>query len=153
MRVVADTNVLVSALMRIGTPPARLFDACLDGLFELVFTPDTLQELRLVLVRPHIAKVLRFSPRRVLAIIQQIEQTAIVVTPAKKLNVIKKDPSDNRVIEAAVFGGAKYVISGDKAILELGDAGYHGIRFVSPAEFEDIFLDDKYGLTSGKRAA
>lgn len=55
------------------------------------------------------------------------------VFPKKNLKVIKTDEVDNRVLEAAVGAGARFIVTGDKHLLELGD--YKGIRILKPTEF------------------
>jgi putative PIN family toxin of toxin-antitoxin system len=57
-----------------------------------------------------------------------VTASAVVVTPAQKLNVIADDPDDNKIIECAVAAGADVIVSGDKHLLRLGQ--YRGIRIM-----------------------
>jgi predicted nucleic acid-binding protein len=55
-----------------------------------------------------------------------------IVYPKKKLNIVKKDPSDNKILECALEAKASFVISGDRHLLEIKE--YDGIKIVSPRE-------------------
>jgi hypothetical protein len=56
-----------------------------------------------------------------------------LVEPESPLNVIDRDPPDNRVLECAVAASASYIISGGDHLLALGD--YRGIVILKPADF------------------
>ena len=56
-----------------------------------------------------------------------------IVYPKKKLNVVKKDPKDNKILECALEAQASFIISGDKHLLEIKE--YKGIKIISPKEF------------------
>ena len=62
-----------------------------------------------------------------------IAEQSMWVEPLERLAAISSDESDNRYLECAVEGGAQYIISGDKHLLELGE--YRGIAIVSAADF------------------
>ena len=59
--------------------------------------------------------------------------TSQIVYPKKKLNVVKKDSSDNKIIECALEARASFIISGDRHLLELKK--YRGIKIISPRGF------------------
>ncbi len=65
-----------------------------------------------------------------------IRTRAEVVRPQERLDVVQQDPSDNRVLGAAVEGQADYIVSGDQHLLALGS--FEGIEIVSPARFAAI---------------
>ena len=62
-----------------------------------------------------------------------LSSQAVMAEPTVVLDAIKEDESDNRYLECAVEGKARYIISGDKHLLELGE--YRGIVILSPAAF------------------
>jgi len=65
-------------------------------------------------------------------------ERAEVVTPAHQIEAIPDDPSDNRLLEAAIAGGADYVVSGDRHLLDLKT--YEGVQIVTPARFVAILV-------------
>jgi len=129
LRVVADTNVFISALMFGGVPGAFL-DLALLPSFTLVTSPALLDELDDKLrvkfgVSDSDAELIR----------ARLEATALVVEAEVVLAVVKDDPDDDRVLECAVAGKADYIVSGDRHLLKLG--AYQGIPILSVRQFMD----------------
>ncbi len=135
MKVVLDTNVLVSALLNDRGNPAAIVRAWRNDVFQLVTSPPLLQELANVLFRPRLLRRLAGTPEDVATFIADLAQAAIVVSPASSVSVIS-DPPDNRVLEAAIAARADYVVSGDSDLAELND--FQGVRLVTPARFAAI---------------
>jgi putative PIN family toxin of toxin-antitoxin system len=136
MRAVADTNVIVSAVLSKGSPPDLILQHWRRGTFQLVTSAPLLRELDDVLGRPEIARRHKWSPNERAAFVVSLSESAIVVAPEKQLDVIAEDPDDNRVLEAAVEAHADYIVSGDRHLLEL--ESYEGIQIVTPARFNAI---------------
>lgn len=131
MRVVADTNVIVSGVFW-GGPPHLVLEAAHDGKIVLLTTPVLLAELEDVLRRA------KFSPRLERAgsspqdAVGEFASVAIIVTPTPIPPTVVEGPDDDRVIECALGGAADLIVSGDQHLLALGV--YRGIRIVSVAE-------------------
>jgi putative PIN family toxin of toxin-antitoxin system len=123
MRVVFDTNVLVSALV---FPDGRA-DAAVRGILEgkddLVLSTDILREVLSVLARKFGRDKEELS--RVAVILSEMAE---VVEPTIRLKVFRDDP-DNRILECAVAGKAITIVTGDKAMLALGE--HAGVRLIS----------------------
>ena len=127
MRVVADTNVFISAVMFAGLPGVFL-DLALRRKFTLVTSRALLDELDEKL-RGKFA-----VPRSdALAIRAKLEGNANVVEPDFELNAVPDDPDDNRVLECAVAGEAEFIVSGDKHLLRIGN--YEGIAIITVRQF------------------
>jgi uncharacterized protein len=112
MRVVVDTNVVISALGW-GGQPRQLLKAAADGLITLYTSPALLEELHDVIHRPHIVAVLtkrQSTPQTALAYYQQL---TIQVSPLSTPLVVLKDSDDDHVIAAAVAADANLIVSGD----------------------------------------
>jgi putative PIN family toxin of toxin-antitoxin system len=77
-----------------------------------------------------------FSEDRIETVIEAILSFSEVVDPKIKLDVIKADPDDNKILECAVACCAKYVVSGDAHLLGLGE--YEGIGILNPKEACDL---------------
>ncbi len=133
MRVVLDTNVLISAVLSRGSPPDLILRAWRTGSFELVISTPLLRELEKVLARPRIRRRLQWSTDERTIFVAALSEGALVVTPEEELRVIRADVADNRVLEAAVRAEADFIVSGDRHLLEL--RSHEGIRIVTPARF------------------
>ena len=113
IRVVADTNIFVSAIMFGGLPGAFL-DLALRGSFSLVISTAILEELDEKLRRKF-----RVSAHDSSATRTQLEAIADVVTPSANLAIVLDDPDDDRVLECAIEGRADFIVSGDRHLLRL----------------------------------
>ena len=125
MRVVFDTNVIVSALTFDGTP-RRLLNLARHGRFQLVLSPFILKEISRVLT-----KKFGWEAKTVIMTIQKLSSIANVAEPDIRINVIKSDEADNRILECGIAGDAALIVSGDtKHILPIKN--YQGIKILSP---------------------
>src|SRR5688500_6150482 len=120
MRVVVDTNVVISRYMSPTSAPAAVLLLWERNMFELVVSPVVLAEYDRVLREPDIRRYHRKSDAELAAIIQRFRGAAIQVEPSHPLAIIKDDPDDDRLLECAVAGKADYIVSGDKHLLVLG---------------------------------
>jgi hypothetical protein len=124
-----DTNVLVSGLLFGGTP-GKLVDLWKTGTIRLIISRVMLDEFLRVLTYPK----LRLSEEEIhyLLYVEVLPHVEMVkVRPAPIL--IPMDPSDDMFLHCAVAAGAKYIISGDRHLLQL--KSYKRIKILSPAEF------------------
>lgn len=128
MKVVADTNVLVSALTSPGGSPETFYRLAVQRRVNLVSSRPLLVELARVLVSKF-----GWQPDRAEQAVAQIVRIADIVEPMERISEIEADPTDNRVLEAAAEGGAEAIVSGDRHLLELGS--WRGIRILGPAAF------------------
>lgn len=92
-----------------------------------------LTELERALGYPQVAKYLRLTPEQIRAFIRGYAAAATLTEPQIKLDVIQDDPGDNKVLECAAAGGADYIVSGDRHLLDLKE--YRGIVILPPAGF------------------
>lgn len=127
MRGVLDTNVLVGALITKGTPPDRLYQAWLRGVFELVMSSAQVAEVADVLARPRMRQYV--DPDEAAAILENIDTRATILDAAPNLD-LSPDPKDNPILAAAIAGRADFIVSGDKKhMLALGEV--EGIPIVT----------------------
>jgi len=128
LRVVADTNVLVSALL-FGGPPEQIVLAGLRGEIQLLTSSPLLKELERVLKGKF-----KLNLHLVRNIIEEIKEVAELVEISSHINVISYPDDDNRVLECAVDGKAEFIVTGDtKHILPLKE--FRGTKILSPSEF------------------
>jgi putative PIN family toxin of toxin-antitoxin system len=131
LRVTADTNIIISALNFSGNP-ARILDMAEAGEIRLAISDDILNEVERVLQRPKFG----WTQDQVDDAIRGLSAFTEHVEPKQRIDVIKDDPADNRIIEAAVASGSEYLVSGDRHLLKVGQ--YHGVKIVTPADFIGI---------------
>ncbi|MBV6415859.1 MAG: hypothetical protein CMLOHMNK_00381 [Steroidobacteraceae bacterium] len=130
MRVVLDTNILLSSLINPHGLPAHLIDAWRAGRFELVSSRDQLLELGAVARRPTLREYI--VPSRVGRFINDLRHFAEVLG---RLPLVDRsaDPGDNFLLAMAEAGNADYLVTGDKRhvlVLEM-----HGrTRIVTPRQ-------------------
>jgi putative PIN family toxin of toxin-antitoxin system len=129
VRVVADTNVFISALM-FGGLPGSFLDLALLQSFLLVTSPALLDELD-----EKLRLKFGLSPNDADLVRARLQSSAVVVKPIVILEVIKDDPDDNRVLECALAGEANYIVSGDRHLLQL--SSYEGIPILTVRQFMD----------------
>ncbi|MGH2403528.1 MAG: putative toxin-antitoxin system toxin component, PIN family [bacterium] len=126
MRVVLDTNVLVSGTV-FGGPPGELITLAGEGDIELVLSPALLDEFRGVLrTRFH------GSDRALFRTETLLRDHSVVVEPAERITAVPDDPDDNRILEAALEGRADLIVSGDHHLLSLKQ--FSGIPIVTPRQ-------------------
>ncbi len=134
MRVVLDTNVLISSLISAEGPPAVVYRAWRAGRFVLLSSESQLEEVRRTLRKPSIAAMIR--PHSSGRLINQLRRKAIDVgrLPAVTRSA---DPDDDKVLAIAEAGAADYLVSGDRLGL-LALRRHRGTRIVSPTAFAAI---------------
>jgi len=131
VRIVLDTNVVLSALLWRGTP-YRLLRSLRSSEHVLLFSSVALlTELAEVLVRPVPATRLALIGREAHALLADYVDAVELVAPSSVPRVVAADVDDDQVIAAAVAAEANLIVTGDRALLALGSHG--NIRVVSPA--------------------
>ena len=133
LRVVFDTNVLVSATLMPRSVPRRAVNAaCERGI--VLFSAESLAEFDEVICRPKFDRYVRESDRK--------EFLASVLEDAESIDVVDaisdcRDPKDNKFLELAVSGGATYLVTGDDDLLVLHP--FRGVAILTPQAFLDEF--------------
>jgi uncharacterized protein len=140
MRVVLDTNVVVSAALIRGGNEDRLLRAWQRGAFDLVLSPPILAEIGRALLYEKLQKFRWMSEEEVISLLEILGQESLLV-PGHLTVQVSRDPADDKFLAAAIEGRARYVVSGDKDLLAVN--AYRGIRIVRPAVFQEILRRGK----------
>lgn len=127
-KVVLDTNILISAVV-FGGKPREILKQAIEGKIRLAVSEPIIKEIREVLGRDKFG----YPASMIHFIIGELESIAEFVEPQKKIEIIKKDVEDNRILECAVVFGADVIISGDNHLLELKI--YNGIKIIRASDF------------------
>lgn len=132
MRVVVDTNVVISGTF-FGGNPRRVVEAVADHEVDASASAAILEEYDKV-----VEEVIRKGYGRFDAGgFRQFVDSLGLVNPTSKIKVCR-DPDDDKFIECAVDAKALYIVSGDKDLLDLG--GFAGVEIVTAAEFCERYL-------------
>jgi putative PIN family toxin of toxin-antitoxin system len=132
MRVVLDTNVLVSATLIRGGNEDRILRAWRQGGFDLIFPAATLGELARVLSYPKLRNMRWLTAGEVTALLEILTAQSVLVPGELKVKVCR-DPEDDKFVAAGIEGGARYLVTGDKDLLVLQN--HDDLRIVTPAAF------------------
>src|ERR1700691_3867017 len=113
-KVVLDTNIYISAFAHPKGRNAAIWNAVVDGRYELEVSPAIVRDMARVLRRDF-----AWREDRVPMAIRVVAQTARIVVPRTALNVVTVDSDDNRILECAVDGKVDLVVSNDHHLLNL----------------------------------
>ena len=135
MRVVLDTNILVSAMITSAGKPAAIVNAWLDGKFTLLTCAAHVDELRSTLQKPRVAELIK--PHKAGRLVNQIKKLAEDVGA---LPTVKRsgDPTDDFLLAMSEAGNADYLVTGDKSGLLTLDP-HKATRIVSASDFAALF--------------
>jgi hypothetical protein len=139
MEVVLDTNVVVSAAISPRGSPAEIVRAWRVASFTWVISPPLLGELESSLRSPRLKRYIAWSDDEAREFIALVHAIARIVVPVSRIELIRVDPADNRILEAAVEGHVDYIVTGDRHLLDVGN--HQSIPIVTPARFVAIMAD------------
>jgi len=128
LKVVLDTNILISAIL-FGGKPRRILEKAIRGEIRLCISEPILDELKGVLQRSKFD----YSPEMIQVILKELMGVSDFVNASKTIDVVLEDPEDNRILECAVEAEANYIITGDFHLLKL--SRYRNIEVVNPGAF------------------
>jgi putative PIN family toxin of toxin-antitoxin system len=109
LRIVLDTNVVVSALLKAGGLESHVLHLGLSGVIDLCTSADIVAEYTLVLARPR----LKLEPEEVRITLEQLRKVSELMRPSHTLAVCSHEP-DNRFLECAEAAQADFLVTGNK---------------------------------------
>jgi putative PIN family toxin of toxin-antitoxin system len=127
MKIVADTNFLISATQWDYSVSHKLLIKLIQDNDIIFSTKEILEEFSDVLERDFL-----YNKEEIKNILEKVLQFLTLVNPTQKIDVIKEDIEDNKIIECAVESKANYILSYDKHLLNLKE--YEGIKIIKPEE-------------------
>lgn len=131
MRVVFDTNVILSASFRAESTASRALRHALAA-HEVVVSPQLLVEMERVLLRPKFDRIVPLRTRQELLRLLLAQVTVVRPTVRHRLC---RDPDDDMVLDVAVAAQASAIVTGDKDLLVMNP--FHEIAVITPADFLD----------------
>lgn len=135
LKVVVDTNILVSSLICERGNPALLINAFKNNEFELISSSQLMDEFIEVIERPHIRQKYKLTDEEIKDFIEYIYRKATMVPGIYKVKR-SEDPKDNMFLACALEGRADYLITGDPHLGNL--KYYHGIQIVTVKQILEL---------------
>lgn len=127
MKIVLDTNILISAIFY-GGLPLKCVELLLQGIFSACVSREILEEYHEIFLRISLKNPNKTPKIQLSEIIKHME----LITPTSHINVCR-DADDNKFIECAVDGKCIYIVSGDKDLLAVKN--YDAIEILTLQEF------------------
>lgn len=133
IRVVLDTNVIVSAYLTRNSKAERILSLAGMGVIELFLSEHILDELERTLLSPKLTRIHKDTPTQIRHSVTLL-RTFVALTPGiMEVNVVREDPDDNKILACAIEAHADYIVSGDHHLTDLGQ--YRNIPIVNPDAF------------------
>jgi uncharacterized protein len=133
VRIVLDTNVLISGIFFSG-PPSKILQAWRDKEIQFVISPDIYSEYS------RVAEIIsnKYADVDISEMLNLIAVHSEIIDVLRLPESICKDPDDDKFIACAISGKVKIIVSGDKNLIDT--SGYKDIHVMNPREFCDKFL-------------
>lgn len=140
LKVVVDTNIWVSTLIKPHGYDARMIAEILRRGGEIFTTEEILAESREVALRPRIKDKYHLTEDTVDQALAEVRLLTTIVHELPELKVIKEDPDDNVILACALQAAADYLLSYDPHLTNLSE--YQGIRILTPRQFIAILKQE-----------
>jgi putative PIN family toxin of toxin-antitoxin system len=137
---VLDTNVIVRAQISPFSWSARVFDAFLDGRFNMAVSESILDEVAQVLSRPHVRALTGLSEVEIDEFVSLLRSLAILTTALYAIRAVADDPDDDKFLECGVEARADYTVSLDDHLLSMKEfrlLDYH-VPIMDVARFAEV---------------
>ena len=135
MRITADTNVLISATFWYGHS-FRIIEKAENKEVELILSKEIIEEFANVLASEEIQEKIKNKNLEMKRTVDKIVSISTIVEPKQKVDIIKEDAEDNKIIECAFEGKVDYIVSQDNHLLALKE--FDNIKIITPEEFLKI---------------
>ncbi len=129
LRLVIDTNILISGLMSVNSLPQQVFDYATSQAI-LLMSDEVQSEIENVISRPKLQKYITLERRT--NFLSELSQQVERVTINQQIRACR-DPKDDKFLELAVCGEANYIITGDADLLDLHP--FQNISIIKAASF------------------
>ena len=126
-KIVFDTNVLISATLWDNSVAQKFLFRCIKENIQIFSSQEIIEEYKEILARDF-----DYKEQEIGEILGKVFQFVTLVTPSKKVDIVKDDADDNKIIECAIESKSEYIISYDKHLLKLKE--FQGIKIIRPEE-------------------
>jgi uncharacterized protein len=132
MKIVLDTNVLLSGLISSLTPPAQVLLAIEGRDVQILLSGEIFAEYVRVVQRPSTRRYIRLSDEAIHTVLENLHGVARLIDSPEPVYA-SADPDDDKFLACAVAGNADCIVSGDTQLLDLGS--FRDIPILTPAAF------------------
>jgi len=136
-RIVLDTNIFISAIIKKGKP-RNLLRMGIKGNYSLITSNELLEEVTAVLNRPRF----KMTEDEVNRVVYGIIAISEMIPMRSKFKVVRNDPDDDVIVNTAYDGNADYIVSGDNDLLTIKN--FRGISIVTVTEILAILEKDSH---------
>lgn len=136
LKIVLDTNVLVSGIIVGKGSSAYILDKLYEGKWQLITSPFLLTEFSEVIIRPHIVRKYPQVTQNAEALLDFFRANATMVAGNPAKAYVRDDPDDDAVVACALDGQADYIVSGDPHLVSLQQV--MGIPILTPRQFQEL---------------
>lgn len=130
LKVVVDTNIVVSALLKPYSNPALILSLIIQKKLKLYLSADIFNEYQEVLGYGKFKKINQSNVKKLLT---HLKKNSTIITPAVFINTIKNHPADNKFLECAFAAKADFIITGN--IKHFSFKSFRDIKIATPTEF------------------
>jgi len=123
LRIVLDTNVLISAVIS-GGKPEQLLNLAVQRQYVLLLSREVMKEFAGALKYPKF----RMTKREIANASRALMRTARIIEVTSSRKIVQDDPQDNILVNLALDGHADYIVTGDRQLLTI--ATYKGIKII-----------------------
>lgn len=134
-RITVDTNVLISATFWNG-PSEKIINKVETKEITLILSEQILEEYHRVLEYDEIKEKIINKDLEMKKAMLKIGFISEIIDVKSKLEIVKEDPDDNKIIECAVDGLSEFIITKDTHLLKLKE--HKGIKIIKPEEFLEL---------------
>ena len=131
MKITADTNFLISATQWDYSVAHKLLKRLLGLNMEIFTTREIFDEFANILKRDF-----KYDEDEAKKIVEAASIFTIIVEPKEELDIVKEDPTDNKILACAIESGSEYVLTYDNHLLNIKE--FRGIKLIKPEEFAKI---------------
>ena len=136
MKIICDVNVLVSSTYWTGESN-KILEMVDEGKISNITSHEIMADYVEACNDEDLMDKIERKELFPLRTVEKITSMSILVHPKEKLEIVKDDPDDDKIIEAAVEGNCDYIVSKDKKHLLVMNE-FRGIKIISPKEFLDL---------------
>jgi putative PIN family toxin of toxin-antitoxin system len=126
-KIVFDTNVLISSTLWDNSVAQKFLFKCVRENVKIFSSQEIIEEYKEILARDF-----DYKEQEIGEVLERVLQFLTLITPSKKVDVVREDPDDNVIIECALESRAEYIISYDKHLLKIKE--FQGTKIVRPEE-------------------
>lgn len=140
LTVVLDTNVIIRAQISPSSWSAQIFDAFLEGRFNLATSESILVEVSQVLRRPSVRMLTGLPDQEIDEFISLIRSLAMLTTDLYSIQAVADDPDDNKFLACSLEALAEYLVSLDDHLLSLKQFRLidYQVQIVEVAKFAEL---------------